>query len=171
MQIKLSSVSWYMMWSYSHGACLLTCYTLRDTHTNAFVSQHISKGGKKKREGKWMDKGGQRWTRDRGRERERVSKGGTPGLKGGEEAGSGEKVKRERRRSVESRRAFSHSGILCAPPSHDPIWDSATRVLGEYHTVHRSSQEGAHTYKSHSIHAQSCTRMLQKLISVLVWQP
>lgn len=150
MQMKLSSVSWYTMWSYSHGACLVTCYTLRDTHTNAFVSQHISKEGEKKR----GQMNGQGWAEmNTGqRERERVSKGGTPGLKGGrEEAGWGEKVKRERRRSVESRRAFSHSGILRASPSHDPIWDSATRVLGEYHTVHRSSQEGAHR-KTHTNH-------------------
>lgn len=44
-------------------------------------------------------------------------------------------------------------------PSHDPIWDSATRVL-EYHTVHRSSlrmnRTEKHTNKPPHTTKQTC---------------
>lgn len=64
-------------------------------------------------------------------------------------------------------------------PSHDPIWDSATRVL-EYHTVHRSSlrrgdESHRETHKqTHTNHKtnvlKSYTCMQHTLMSGLVWQ-
>lgn len=121
MKMKLSSVSRYMIWSYSHVACLVTCYTLRHTHTNAFVSP-ISR---ERREGRWMDE-----TNMGQMEREGEY---------GKHTRTGMGAKRERRGWAEPSRAFNHCGIWYASLPVIPFGILPPGFL-EYHTVHRSSQ-------------------------------
>ena len=112
----------------------LLLYTHIYRHTSHFISRGIE------REGKWMTEGGRWWTWER--RRERVRKRGKPGLKAGR-ACHGVKVKGSRgnewSRARQSLRTLWDS--VCNP-SHDPIWDFATRVLGvPQHTQELSEGE------------------------------